>query len=233
MSDRNETLQEAINAAVEGGMRDIYTTLPAKVVKWDAQKGRADCQILVKNVTRDEEGERDVKSWPVVPGVPVEFPGSGDVRITFPIKTGQQATTGRLVFAHRSLDKWLSGSGGEVDPEFDHDHMLADAIFVPGLKTFGAPWQIPDFLSIGFDGENGLQVRIKSDAIILAGTEASAQYVALANKVKQWFDAFNLAVGTTWIVAPNDGGAALKAALATLTSGTPSTDVAASKVKAE
>lgn len=240
---RQATLAGVINAAVENAVRRLYTWSPAKIVKWDASTGRANCQILVKNVDEDEEGDRTVTSWPVIPGVPVQFMGAGTMRWTCPISDGTlviggstvPATLGSLFFSHHSLDKWLSGDGGEVDPELDHDHALTDAVFIPGLMPFGAPWSdIPtDYMSLGFDGVTGLQVRIKSDAIILAGTEASAQYVALANKVKAWFDAFNLAVGTTWVVTPNDGGGALKIALQTLTSGTPTTDVAASKVKAE
>jgi hypothetical protein len=85
-----------------------------------------------------------VHSFPVVPGVPVQFLGAGGFRITCPISDGtggNASTTGTLFFSHRSLDKWLTGTGGEVDPEFDHDHALGDAIFIPGLMPFGAPWQ--------------------------------------------------------------------------------------------
>jgi hypothetical protein len=136
MSDRFPTLAEAINTAVEMGLRNLSTMIPAKVVKWDADKQKANCQILIKQITEDEEGEREVASWPVVPDVPVHFMGAGDFRITFPVDVG---TIGMLVFCCRSMDKWLAGDGKEVDPEFDHDHGLQDAVFVPGLRTFGSP----------------------------------------------------------------------------------------------
>lgn len=212
MSDRFPTLQGAINTAVELGLRNLSTMIPAKVVKYDSSAQKANCQILVKQVTEGEDGEREVASWPVVPGVPVHFMGAGDFRITFPVDNG---TIGMLLFSHRSLDKWLTGSGGEVDPELDHDHALTDAVFVPGLRTFGAP----------------LSPAPPSDVIELSAGGLT-NYVALANKVKQWLDAFNTAV-SGWTPAPNDGGAALKTALATLIGGSPSTDVAASKVKVE
>lgn len=172
MSDRQTTLAEVINAAVDGGGRDIYTCIPAKVVKWDAQKQRADCQVLVKNVTDGEDGARQVESVPVVPGVPVQFIGAGGFRLTCPISdgsAGKAATTGSLFFSHRSLDKWLSGSGGEVDPELDHDHALGDAIFIPGLMPFGAPWQsMPtDSMSIGDDASGNGRIHFKSGEVDL------------------------------------------------------------------
>lgn len=235
MSDRRPTLQEAINLAVSVGMRNLYTCIPARVTKWDASKQRADCKILIKEPFETEEGEREVQSWPIVTGVLTQFLGAGGFRITCPVSDGtdgQAATIGTLMFAHRSLDKWSTGNGNEVDPEFDHDHSLSDAIFIPGLMPFGGAWgDVPtDGMSVGKD--SGLQVKITGSLITLAETSANAQFVALANKVKAWFDAFNTAV-TGWTPVPNDGGAALKTALSTLTGGTPTTNVAASKVKAE
>lgn len=230
------TLPEAINNATARAMRNLYTWAPAKVVKlYSSPTGqKVDCQILVKNIVDDEEGDETAESWPVVPGVPVSFMGAGGFRLTCPIKDGtggNDSTTGMLFFSHLSLDKWLTGSGDEVDPEHKHDHALGDAAFVPGLMPFGAGWSdVPsDGISLGKDGD--LQVKIDT-LIIMAQTPANAQFVAQANKVKAWLDAFVTAVNG-WVVAPNDGGAALKTALSAILGGTPSRDVAASKVKAE
>lgn len=173
MSDRSTTLQEVINRAVENGRRSIRICLPAKVVKWEASTQRADCQILIKHVTpEDEEGNRVAESWPVVTGVPVQFFGAGGYRMTCPISDGgggSAATTGSLFFSHLSLDKWLTGTGAEVDPEFDHDHALNDAIFFPGLMPFGAPWQsMPtDNMSIGSDSSGNGRIHFKSSEVQL------------------------------------------------------------------
>lgn len=170
--DREPTLGEAIRVAVDGTARAMLDWLPAKIVKWDASKGRADCQILVKDVSEAEDGSREVASFPVVPGVPVLFAGAGGQRITFPISDGaggKSATTGILIFAGRSIDKWLSGSGSEVDPELDHEHALGDAAFLPGLMTFGAPWQsIPtDQMTVGDDADGNGRIHFKSGEVDL------------------------------------------------------------------
>jgi hypothetical protein len=233
MSERRPRLSEVINAAIESALRELPRLMPAKIVKWDAAKQRADCQILIKHITRDEDDARVATSWPVIPGVPVQFLGAGGFRITCPISDGTSsaATTGSLVFAMRSMDKWLTGSGAEVDPEFDHDQGLTDAVFYPGLMPFGSPWQScpTDEMTIGAD--TGVQMHFQS-GVIIAGDTAGADNVALAAKVKAWFDAFNTAV-SGWVVVPNDGGGALKTALSTLSGGTPTTDVASTQFKAK
>jgi hypothetical protein len=180
MSERRPSLAQCILTAVEQGVRDVYTMIPAKVTRVDLSRQQVDCQVLVKNVTEGEDEERQVVSWPVVTCVPIQFPGANGYRMTFPVTQGD---TGALVFSHRSLDKWLTGSGAEVDPQFDHDHGLNDAIFLPGLKPFGQPWQScpTDHMTVGAD--TGQQLHLHSDTIV-AGDEASAQFVALANLVK-------------------------------------------------
>lgn len=200
---RRPTLQQIISAALEADRQGLRTWAPAKVVKWDADKQRANCQILVKQVYYDEKGERKTKSWPIVTGVPVEFPGAGGYRITFPISDGNTvidgsraaATTGTLFFSHLSLDKWLSGNGDQVDPEFDHAHALTDAVFYPGLKPFGAPLgNCPtDHATIGAD--SGVQIHFHSTTIV-AGDETGAQFVALANLVNTEFDKLSSTLGS-------------------------------------
>lgn len=186
---RRPSNYDVIRTAIEKGMRRIGTVIPAKVVKWDAAKQRADCQILVKNVTRGEEDDREVASWPVVTGVPVQFPGASGFRVTFPISDGtltingttKAATTGSLFFSHRSLDKWLSGTGGEVDPEFDHDHGPNDGIFLPGLMPFGAALSdVPeDEMNLGSDASATVQIHLRADQIII-GDDSGAEFMFLA-----------------------------------------------------
>lgn len=188
MSERRRTLQEIISAAVQAEAANIYTCIPAKVVKWDANKQRANCQILVKRVYENEEGERKTKSHAVVTGVPLQIDGAGGYRTTYPISDGNAtidnaqapATTGWLCFSHVSLDKWLSGDGKEVDPEIDHYHAPTDAFFLPGLKPFGAPWDdVPtDHMTIGKDGSADVQIHL-TGSLGRLGAESGAEFLAM------------------------------------------------------
>lgn len=221
MSERLNTLQNIINDAVARGSRDLYTLIPAKVVKWDASIQRADCQILIQDVTEAEDGSREVASMAVVPGVPVQFPGSGTFRMTFPVSDGSlviegataPATTGSLVFSHRSLDKWLTGRGGEVDPEFDHDHAPADAVFFPGLMPFGAPLSScpTTQASIGSDSDGNGRVHFKTGEVLLG--DGATKEVARkgdgvgAGTLEFTFGAGSGAATLSIVYTPGDGGA--------------------------
>lgn len=135
-SERAPSLSEVIRRAIYAAQGDIHTAISARVEKFDEGLQRADCKVTVMRGYIDEEDERQVEDLPVVPGVPVLFLEGGGFRLTFPVVPG---TTGMLVFAERSLDAWLTGKGQVVDPQIDHMHAMCDAIFVPGLKPFGAP----------------------------------------------------------------------------------------------
>lgn len=188
MSERI-TLSELLDQRLASKGRSVPRAMPAKIVKWDADKQRANCKILVQQPYEDEEGERKVESVAVVPGVPVMWPQAGGFRLTCPISDGTQsaATTGLLIWCNRSIDRWLSGDGKEVDPELDHEDSIADAVFIPGLNPFAAP--IGDFPTdhATFGADDGVQAHFRSDVICI-GDESGAQFIALADKVKTELD---------------------------------------------
>jgi hypothetical protein len=145
---RRPRRQTVIASAVESALQRLPRALPVRVTKYEPDKQRVACKVLVMRPFFDESDARLVESIPVIPGVPVVFPGAnGSFRTTVPISDGNlqingatvPATLGLLIWADRSLDKWLTGNGDEVDPEFDHVNSIADGFFLPGLNPFGAP----------------------------------------------------------------------------------------------
>ncbi len=112
MTTRNTTLQDLLARFRESLVSDLHTSLPGKVVKCDPSTQKADVQPLIKERYADENGARQARELPVIPAVPVQFPGAGGYRITFPVAVGD---TGLIMFAEASLDKSLV-SGGTVDP---------------------------------------------------------------------------------------------------------------------
>ncbi len=193
-SERRPSLNEFAARAINAWMRGVFRARPGVVKKWDASKQKADVQPTIQIPYRDEEDQRQVRSDVVLTGVPVIFAGAGPCRFTFPISDGKlqingdaiRATTGLIIWCDCSLDKWLSGDGREVDPQFDHRDMHNDAIFLPGFNPFGAALgDVPtDHMSIGFD--EGLQVKIKHDVVEVGVKDAlQLQFVSLANKVDQ------------------------------------------------
>lgn len=189
-SVRSPTQAEMLSRLLRAFGADLRVSCPGVITKWEPNLQRANVKPLVKQAYLDEDSNRQIESWPVIPGVAVEFPGMGDVRITWPLSDGTlviegqtvPATIGRLTFADFSIEKWLTGNGSEVDPEIDHYHAPIDAIFTPGLRPFGAPLSVvpTDHATMGFD--TGVQLHFHRQ-IIAAGTEAGNDFVALAQKV--------------------------------------------------
>ena len=224
-STRSPDLAEVIRNAIESALGEVYTSIPAKVVRYAG--GRADCKPLVQRGYLDETDTRRAEALPVVPGCPVLFPGGCGFSLTFPISDGalviegqtQPATTGLLVVSTVSLDAWLTGSGQEVDPAVDHHHALLDAVFVPELRPFGAAGAAAptDHPTLGDRGGVALHFHRST---ICAGDESGADWVALAGKVGDALTALKDAISGA-VVAQGDGGAALKANIIAALSGWP------------
>lgn len=127
------TLGQVIKRLISERLDGLRVMLPGRVESYDQAALRVSVQPLIQHGFIDPEtGNRVVERLPVVTDVPIVFPGSGGVRVRFPINRGD---TVMLVFSSSSLDRWLV-SGREVDPSDDRRHHLTDAIAVPGLLSF-------------------------------------------------------------------------------------------------
>lgn len=137
MSDETtQTLRGLIDSLVGQGLEGLRVSIPGSVTSYDPTTQKADVQPLVKRRRVDgASGELVTERMPVVPAVPVVFPGAGPYAITWPIAVGDVVL---LVFADRSLDLWLA-RGGEVDPEDTRVHSHTDAVAIPGVRPFADP----------------------------------------------------------------------------------------------
>jgi len=211
---RTPTLQEVFAAAMDARLEEVRVCVPARVESYDGTTQKADVQPLVKRRHEDEFGDLQVESLPVVPGVPVIFPGGGGFLLQFPVSAGD---TGLLLFSADSIDKWLD-QGGLVDPESHHRFSLSDGIFLPGLRPFSVPrLQSPSALVIGADG--GMQVQV-SQAEIKLGPIATDPLILST----PFLTAFATLIGVIATAAAGTGGgvtSAINAALAAFQAAAP------------
>lgn len=122
------TLHDAIRAEVRAALRGLNVGLPGRLEKYDAATGRGQVKPLI--LEPDTAGV--LKPLPVIPGVPVVFPGGNAAALYLPPEIGD---TGWLSFSHRSMEIWLE-RGGDCDPGDPRVMDLTDAVFWPGLRPF-------------------------------------------------------------------------------------------------
>jgi hypothetical protein len=221
MPDR-ETLTEVLKIACDRWARAHWLgCMPARVESFDPATNQIDAKPIIRDPHVDIEGAATLENLPVITGVPVVQFGAGGMRITFPVEVGD---TVLLVVCRRSLDKWKARGGEDVDPGDTRIYHYSDAVAIPGILPFSAPWTgvDTDAMTLGKDG--GIQIHITEDNILLGGA-AAVDDAADAQKVSAQLTALKAAilVGATSFV---DGGTAFHAAL----SGWPGS-VAASNLK--
>lgn len=111
--ERIPSMEEVVRAAVDAARSQTFTSLPAKVVSYDAGKQTIKAQITVKAYIQQEDGSTKAVDYPQLEDVPVQFPGGGDQVMTFPVKAGDEVL---ISFASRSVDSWQQ-SGGDQAPQ--------------------------------------------------------------------------------------------------------------------
>lgn len=110
---------------------NMHTCLPGKIVSYDHALKKATVKPLLNRRIRTGDTFEPEEIQPI-PSVPVVFPTSGGVGLTYPVKVGDGCL---ILFSERSLDLWLS-TGGVVTPDDPRKFALSDAICLPGLQPF-------------------------------------------------------------------------------------------------
>lgn len=123
-------VSDIVEVAIDYNLQHLHTSLPARVVTYDAGVQKASVQPLIKYKDRDGL----LEDLPLILGVPVVFPSDGRGIFTFPIKSGDIVV---IHFFERSTEKWLRSDGKTTtDPDDFRMHHYSDAWAVPGLFTF-------------------------------------------------------------------------------------------------
>lgn len=120
------TLATLLTTLSQNCSREMRVCLPCEVVNVRGNQ-LVDLQPLLQVNYYAAVGPTTL---PVIPHCPVSMPSGKDWSVKWPLAVGD---TGYAIFCDRSLDNWMAGQGGVVDPQEARTHQLTDAIFVPGL----------------------------------------------------------------------------------------------------
>ena len=192
MPSRIPTPAEVLNKLREGIFRDLHVSMTARVISYDSDALEVTVQPVPADSFEDETGSIMSLAFPQIVGVPWGCIEAGGCHVRVTPSAGDYCT---LVFTDRSLDAFLARRT-ETAPEDTRRHALSDAIAYPLFSSI-RPSGLP------------------SGVVSLGANTGSDDWVALASKVSDQLNALKNAVNA-WTPVPNDGGAALKAALTAL-----------------
>ena len=123
MDELTRLLQESF----EYQTANLHTAFPGVVVKYDAEKRRADIQPSIKR----KLPSGDFADFPVIPDVPVLFPGSKQYTLCFPLEKDDEVL---CVFMERGTDSWRNTGGSGIEEDDPRRFSLMDCVAVPGLQ---------------------------------------------------------------------------------------------------
>jgi len=196
VSDLNPSLEAFIERMMELRLADLHVSLPAKVIRYDAEKQQADVQPLLQR--RYTDG-RTVE-LPVITNVPVWHARAGTAIIHMPVKPDHIV---QLVFSERSLDRWKSQGGrGAVDPADPRKHHLSDCVAYPGGYPFADASPVGDEDAIEIKNED-VELRVRADGKvsikapeILLGDHNLTEQAAIASRVEARLSALESGLST-------------------------------------
>ena len=122
---------EAVRAALDGRLSEVWTALPGIVESFDAEAETVSVQPAIRGRILQPDGSERLVSLPLLVDVPVVFQGGGGFTMTFPVKPGDECL---VVFASRCIDAWWQ-SGGVGDPLETRQHDLSDGFAFVGPRS--------------------------------------------------------------------------------------------------
>jgi hypothetical protein len=216
------TLAELLETVHRSYMLDVHTSMPGRVRSYDAATQTADVEPLILGALQDEDGFNVYEARPVIQNVPVRWERAGDYYDHKPLTADN---CGWLIFSEDSYAQWRTT--GEVSVPGDLTrHSLSYPFFLPGAWPDGK--RLPDAPA---SGEAVSIVPSGGRLRVSTANPAHVELVALAGKVAAQLTALKQAISDAAPV-PNDGGAALKAAILGALAGWPES-VASTTLAAE
>jgi hypothetical protein len=122
-----DELKRLLRESFEYSMTDVHTCFPGVIEKYDAKTRRADVQPSLKRRLPDGS----FAAFPIIPDIPVHFPGTKKYTIHFPLEKGDEVSVNVI---ERSTDIWRDNGGSGIEDGDPRRFNLQDCFAVPGLQ---------------------------------------------------------------------------------------------------
>jgi len=142
----SDELMKLLKEVFEYSMTNVHISFPGVVESYDPKTRRADIQPSIKK--RLPNGE--FLDLPVLPDVPVKFPGTKKYTIHIMLEKGDEVD---VRVGERSTDKWRDTGGKGIEDEDPRRFSLNDCWCSPGLQPV-------EFIAVE---EAGLNIVHKTD----------------------------------------------------------------------
>lgn len=173
MADKSpglSTLTSNIKQGVESRLKDLHTSMPGIIERFDAETQLASIQPAIRRIFVTRDGDTEIltpSDLPILINVPIIFPRGGGFSLTFPVKKGDECL---LNFCERSIDNWHE-TGKVKKPGARRFHSLSDATAFVGLSSL--PNKIPNYDPTNTeikkdDGTVSIKLKENSDLDIVA-----------------------------------------------------------------
>lgn len=187
-------LDDVIASHIKSTLRNIYTGMPAKVVKV-SQSGTGTV-VDVLPLTNKYAPNDSAYEFDVIPEIPVLMPAGGGSLVSLPVAVDD---TVMLMFSMNSLDEFLASDGKNPQTPFSkRSHSLSDAVALTGLFTsVNSPVIDPETLQLRNGiGETESNIDVRKDGkVIINGAssvelgEGAGEALVLGDSFKTLYDA--------------------------------------------
>lgn len=183
-----QRFSDVVKLIIDSYMQTVHIDIPGTIESYDATLKKASVKPSIKFKVNN-----DLLSYPVIENVPVIFPTTKNFRFVFPLEQGDGCL---IIFSERSLERWLSSNGEEVEPGDNRKNSLPDAICIPGLFPFGDPGKEGDSVDVIIESDN-TNIKINGNNIELNGnTKRFVTYTELNTALQLLITSINATFAT-------------------------------------
>jgi len=175
MSELHNLIVEEFNNL----LNEVHVCLPAKIVKYDADKMTCSAQPLIK---KKFYKRKESEELPVINNIPVAFNRTENALIRLPVSNGDIVT---LIFADNDISNWTQGSGDFSDAIEGRVHHINDCFAFVGGYPIGKKHvaKNPNALEIIVSSGTKLTIGNETDELLAIAHASFTELKTLTEKL--------------------------------------------------